>query len=59
MANERTIDVTISVTDETLSWAIHHINSFIASQPVNTEPLAHAFVSALSNPLATRQHDAD
>ena len=44
-------DITIRVTEEQLAWAIQHINAFIASKPVNTEPLAHAFVSALSNPV--------
>jgi hypothetical protein len=37
-----------ALSEESLSWAIRHLNDFIASQPVNTEPLAHEFVSALA-----------
>ena len=46
------IELTIQVSPESLSWAVRHINNFIASQPVNTEPLAHEFVSALTNPVS-------
>jgi hypothetical protein len=49
--HDQEIDVTIRVTQEQLTWAIQHINNWIAKQPVNTEPDAHRFVSALSHPL--------
>ena len=42
--------LTIEVSEESLRWAVLHINNYIADQPVNTEPLAHEFVSALTNP---------
>lgn len=43
------VELTIRVSEESLLWAIRHLNDFIASRPVNTEPLAHQFVCALSN----------
>jgi hypothetical protein len=45
--------VTITVSDDALDWAINHINNFIASKPVSTEPLAHELVSAISNAKRT------
>jgi hypothetical protein len=50
--SEEKIELTIRVTNESLTWAVHHINNYIASQPHGAEPLAHAFVSALTNPVA-------
>ncbi|MDX6288022.1 MAG: hypothetical protein QOG53_3507 [Frankiales bacterium] len=55
MANKDSVELTIRVSQESLSWAVLHINEFIAQQPVNTEPLAHEFVSALTNPLSESQ----
>ena len=49
MTSEERVKLTITVSPEALSWAIQHINAFIASRPVNTEALAHAFVTALAN----------
>ncbi len=46
-------EVTIRVSQAELGWAIRFLNDFIASKPVNTEPLAHAFVSALSSAIRT------
>ena len=51
--SEKRIQLTIAVTEAELNWAVAHINNWIADQPVNTEPLAHRFVSALTNPVAT------
>jgi hypothetical protein len=51
------LEVTIHVTERQLTRAIQHINNWIASRPVSTEPDAHRFVSALSNPA--RQVPAD
>ncbi len=45
------VELTIRVSQESLNWAVRHINNWIAEQPVNSEPLAHEFVSALSNPI--------
>jgi hypothetical protein len=51
--SEKRLQLTIEITEEEIDWAVQHINNWIASQPVNTEPLAHGFVSALTNPVAT------
>ncbi|HEY5181624.1 MAG TPA: hypothetical protein VIJ07_17950 [Dermatophilaceae bacterium] len=51
--SEKRLQLTIEITEAELDWAVQHINNWIASQPVNTEPLAHGFVSALTNPVAT------
>ena len=48
MADDK-VELTITASQESIAWAIRHLNDFIASQPVNTEPLAHEFVSALTN----------
>lgn len=50
MANKRK-EFTIQVSDESLAWAIRHINDFVASKPVNTEPLAHEIATALSHAI--------
>ena len=46
------IELTIRVTQGQLSWAVQHINNWIATQPINTCDDAHRFVSALTNPVA-------
>ena len=47
------VEITIRVSEESLAWAIRHINDWLAAQPVNTEPLGHEFVTALSHPVRT------
>lgn len=44
--------LTIEVSSESLSWAVRHINDYIAAQPDRTDPRAHEFVSALTNPAS-------
>ena len=52
MTDDANVEITIKVSQESLTWAVRHLNNFIADQPVNTEPLAHEFVSALTNPVS-------
>jgi hypothetical protein len=47
-SSKDTITLTIEVEKEALVWVVRHLNDFIASKPVNTEYLAHRFVSALT-----------
>lgn len=55
--DDQMLEVTIRVSNAELWWAIRHINDWIAEQPINTEPHAHRFVSALSNPVHERVTD--
>jgi hypothetical protein len=45
------IEITIRTSQDSLSWVIPFLNEYIASRPMYSEPLAHEFVTALSNPI--------
>jgi hypothetical protein len=51
MTDDR-VRLTIEVSEEERNWAVPHTNGWIASHPPNARPLAHRFVSSLTNPVA-------
>ena len=53
MSQGTRLQLTIEVPEEGLSWAILHINNWLAEQPNGAYPEVHQFVSALSNAKPT------